>query len=90
MQEYRVLLCFLPFLASVWFLGPFWNLFSKYSKKDHFQKMNFEKLYLSFNLVSLDLTKNNKCSRLSKLYFAHRKREKNVYYPIFLKKSFYY
>ena len=57
MKEYRVLICFLPFLASVWFLGPFWNFFSKFSKKDHFQKMNLEKLFLLFNLVSLDLSK---------------------------------
>ena len=63
MKEYRILLCFLPFLASVWFLGQFWNFFSKFSKKDHFQKINIEKLYLLFNLEPLDLTKNNKCFR---------------------------
>ena len=63
MKEYRVLICFLPFSASVWFLGPFWNFFSKFSKKDHFQKINIEKLYLLFNLVSLDLTRSIKYSR---------------------------
>ena len=36
------------------------EFFSKFSKKDHFQKMNIERLYLLFNLVSLDLTKKRK------------------------------
>ena len=35
---------------------------SKFSKKENFQKKNTEKLYLLFNLLSLDLTKNIKCS----------------------------
>ena len=36
------------------------EFFSKFSKKDHVQKVNIEKLYLLFNLGSLDITKNNK------------------------------
>ena len=56
-------------MSSVWFLGPVWNFFSKFSKKVRFQKIYIEKLYLLFNLVSLDLTINNKCFRQSKLYY---------------------
>ena len=56
MKEYRLLTRVLPFLASIYFLGLFWN-FSKVSKKDSSQKMHVEKKYLLFNLVSLDLTK---------------------------------
>ena len=38
MKEYRVFICFLPFLASVWFLGPFWNFYSKFLKRTIFKK----------------------------------------------------
>ena len=37
-------------------LGPFWKYFSKFSKKDPFQKVYIEKLFLLLNLVSLDFT----------------------------------
>ena len=61
MKIYRVPIWFLPFLASIWFLEPFWIFsFSKFSKLDHFQKGNNEKLHLLFNFVSLDLTKKLK------------------------------
>ena len=43
MKEYRVIVWFLPFLALIWFLGPFWNFFSKFSKKANYHKVNIEK-----------------------------------------------
>ena len=61
MKEYRVLIWFLPFLASILFMGRFWDtfFFSKFSKKDHFIKVHIEKSYLLLNFVSLYLTSKN-------------------------------
>ena len=38
MKEYRVVIWFMPFLASVLFLGPFWETNYKIPKKYFFQK----------------------------------------------------
>ena len=63
MKEYRVHIWFLPFWHQFGFCDRFGFFFSKFSKKDHLKKMNFEKFNLLFDLVSLNLTKHNKCSR---------------------------
>ena len=64
MKEYMVPIWFLQFL------GPFWNFFSRFSKKDNFQKFYIEKLYLLINLVSLDITKKNVSNSLSLMIFG--------------------